>query len=409
MTPCQRLFVAWAPGGNKDIVYGDGVGTPMGGHDVNHLLIQIHYNNVWGDVTTDNSGVEFFYTERQEWTSDIFSLGATYPQIKIPSSSPIVEKTYWSSPDCFFGLFANRCNDEDQFIMDNGYPNCSSLVASLGCDYKFETPGLTATLRELCCVTCGDGIPETPKLFIDAAFSHMHTAGTHVEINHVRNGKEINTMIRKYYDFNFQQFVRYDPPIEVIPGDVFKVTCTWENNTDETIYGGERTEDEMWFMALSYYPRKNVVSRGCQPFTDPLSPDLLNYDDPQTLPANVFFEGWDETRKENYENDLRILQDQEVMLWGGPRIFYDTEKTDWEYIENNLTELAFLLAYKSLSPVHQDYAGYRKYRSKRHGEIEPICRPAYFPSDMTVNILSTSQNNKRYELTMDYTLNNTNT
>lgn len=51
-------------------------------------------------------------------------------------------------------------------------------------------------------------------------------------------------------------------PIEVLPGDEFGTTCTYDTTSkNTTTYFGWGTDQEMCFGGLIFYPEENVVSK----------------------------------------------------------------------------------------------------------------------------------------------------
>lgn len=56
------------------------------------------------------------------------------------------------------------------------------------------------------------------------------------------------------YDFDYQQ-VNIIPPRVVLPSDRLTLECYYDNVHNETIVGGESTQEEMCFGFIYYYPR----------------------------------------------------------------------------------------------------------------------------------------------------------
>ena len=66
------------------------------------------------------------------------------------------------------------------------------------------------------------------------------------------------------FDFENQRMYVNDPPIEVRPGDTIRTTCTYANPSDQRVYLGERTEDEMCFNFVMIYPISSIQGdRSC--------------------------------------------------------------------------------------------------------------------------------------------------
>ncbi|MCA9651619.1 MAG: hypothetical protein H6712_17520 [Myxococcales bacterium] len=61
-----------------------------------------------------------------------------------------------------------------------------------------------------------------------------------------------------FYDFNNQAFYANDPPVQIMPGDAIRTTCTYDNPHDFPVHFGEATEDEMCFNFVMAYPIEMV-------------------------------------------------------------------------------------------------------------------------------------------------------
>ncbi|CAG2245401.1 DBH [Mytilus edulis] len=57
---------------------------------------------------------------------------------------------------------------------------------------------------------------------------------------------------------------RFDPPLRVNPGDEIRTTCTYYFlSSNETIFFGEGTSDEMCYGFITYYPAQNIALPYC--------------------------------------------------------------------------------------------------------------------------------------------------
>lgn len=86
----------------------------------------------------------------------------------------------------------------------------------------------------------GDGF-----VFHSAAL-HMHTLGVTAEmvVEHA-DGSETCLARVPDWDFNWQRTYRLKEPVSVTGGDTIRLTCTWDNPTDQDVAWGEGTGDEM--------------------------------------------------------------------------------------------------------------------------------------------------------------------
>jgi hypothetical protein len=98
--------------------------------------------------------------------------------------------------------------------------------------------------------------------------THQHQLGTYANIELVdREGTP-----RKIYENVSWQHPRLSwprPRIRLLKGDKMRITCTWENPTDERVRFGPETTDEMCFILGFYYRDKRddapVNGGGCIP------------------------------------------------------------------------------------------------------------------------------------------------
>ncbi len=76
---------------------------------------------------------------------------------------------------------------------------------------------------------------------------HMHELGTSLRVDLERDGGDTECVVSvPRWDFNWQQFYFYEKPIVVQPGDLARLTCTYNTTTrDEVVRWGDGTSDEM--------------------------------------------------------------------------------------------------------------------------------------------------------------------
>lgn len=200
--PCQALptsdstFVAgWAPGVGTNVLPDDvGFETKPDAH----YLLQMHYWNVAGAKDQfDESGVAMCSTKTpRTHKAGVIAVGPT--SIQIPPRSTDVEVT-------------GSC------------PSIQTLLAG----------GFT----------------------ILGSSPHAHQTATRfkTEIVRLSGGTETLTHVDPW-DFDNQTTYSQDPPVEVAPGDEVRVTCTYDNPTNQTVTWGENSEDEMCFDFMAIYP-----------------------------------------------------------------------------------------------------------------------------------------------------------
>jgi hypothetical protein len=96
----------------------------------------------------------------------------------------------------------------------------------------------------------GCTVPQDTTVF--AVGPHMHQKGVHMRVTAAIDGEEVE-LYDDAYDF-FHQVMHPIEAVKLRTGDIVSVECTYENDSDATIYWGDSSLDEMCFVALSMYP-----------------------------------------------------------------------------------------------------------------------------------------------------------
>lgn len=197
----HRILGGWAPGVCSFELPKD-AGLPIQPGD--RLILQVHYHNPQRSRAKDSSGIGFWYSpELRQHDAGVMTVG-----------------------DVTLAIPPGKERHEEQ-----GY--CPWLTAS-------ET-----------------------KVF--AAFPHMHQLGRGMRTELFRNGQRVGDIVRDdAWDFAHQQFYSVEPAVTVAPGDLLRTTCTYDSTGRRavTLYG-DRTEDEMCFNFLLYYPYAPTDPIGC--------------------------------------------------------------------------------------------------------------------------------------------------
>jgi len=101
-------------------------------------------------------------------------------------------------------------------------------------------PALRPRFQETSTVRCT--FPTGTHLW--SLWPHMHRLGTSIEAVRVRKTGDRQTLLRvEPWDFNQQRTYPLDVDLE--SGDRVESTCWWNNVTDEYVFGGLHTSDEM--------------------------------------------------------------------------------------------------------------------------------------------------------------------
>jgi Copper type II ascorbate-dependent monooxygenase, C-terminal domain len=85
---------------------------------------------------------------------------------------------------------------------------------------------------------------------------HMHRTGIQSTSELIHNGTVVNKATVEYFDFAQQgaQLVQAEP-FKILPGDAFRVRCTYRSPPNNTTKFGLASSSEMCIASLLYYPR----------------------------------------------------------------------------------------------------------------------------------------------------------
>ena len=100
---------------------------------------------------------------------------------------------------------------------------------------------------------------------LTAIWPHMHQLGRHMKVVHEKNSGDV-TIHDLDYDFNEQINYSLLDPIAVAAGERFEVTCTYLNDTGQTVTFGDSSDSEMCFVGFYRYPSTNADIFDCTEF-----------------------------------------------------------------------------------------------------------------------------------------------
>lgn len=187
-----RVVFGWAPGASSFEMPKE---AGFAEDATTHFVVQVHYSNPTQEaVAADASGFDLCTTDQlRPNDADVMAFGTT--QIELP---PHASTTL----------------------------DCSIAVPSWGA---------------------------STHLF--AAFPHMHRLGTSITaVSHVQGGAAtVDLGTQAHWNFGEQSWIPIDDAL--VPGDVVETRCAWDNTTDATVSFGEKTEDEMCYSFVMYYPK----------------------------------------------------------------------------------------------------------------------------------------------------------
>jgi hypothetical protein len=110
-------------------------------------------------------------------------------------------------------------------------------VLGLGMDIPANTDGVTHVFEYT---------EEDSSFTLHDVGLHMHTMGRSAQMSVLRaSGEEVCLARVPQWDFNWQTAYSLAEPVTVNPGDTVRLSCTWDNPTDEDAAWGEGTGDEM--------------------------------------------------------------------------------------------------------------------------------------------------------------------
>jgi hypothetical protein len=110
-----------------------------------------------------------------------------------------------------------------------------------------------------CPGTCTETFLNNSITLISAQL-HMHAVGDAIKVEHTRAGEVLNTFKTEYYDYAFQDIVPASEAAGVVvqPGDGFDIECVYKTN--EQIYFGPESHNEMCISFIMYYPKLSDIN-----------------------------------------------------------------------------------------------------------------------------------------------------
>ncbi|XP_063420677.1 DBH-like monooxygenase protein 1 [Mytilus trossulus] len=206
---CVNIIGTWTVGSDGDCFH-NSTGFKIGSSGFQTAALQIHWNNRNRIPNmTDSSGLELFYTPNlRQYEAGMFAVGQEY--LNIPPRVPNIS-------------FRSSCSSA-----------CTEVMFPKG-------------------------------VFITRAVNHMHYKGIQQNIEIYRGNKKIRDITHEEeYTYDKPVFYQFDPPIRIRPGDEIRTTCTYSSlSSNETIFFGEGTSDEMCYGFITYYPAQNIALPYC--------------------------------------------------------------------------------------------------------------------------------------------------
>ncbi len=205
-TPESAWVDTWTPGGKESLLSQD-VGFQMKPGSL--LVLQVHYNLLatQGKGSPDQSGIRLRLTNGTAQTKPLFNVPLMAP-IELPcaksESGPLCDRD------------ASLADVSKRFGADLAAKE-PALVAQ--CDGGKITPGPTQS--------CDTAVPF--KMTVYAGRGHMHLLGKSMKVELNPGTPKAQTLLDvPQFDFDNQQRVAEPKPVVIGPGDVVRVTCTWD-------------------------------------------------------------------------------------------------------------------------------------------------------------------------------------
>jgi hypothetical protein len=98
----------------------------------------------------------------------------------------------------------------------------------------------------------------THPIYVWSAMLHAHLTIQRIKSEVFRDGQLIKTLGQEQalgFGFFDQRFKPIEPCFELLPGDEIVTTCDYNNSFPFDVTGGERTDQEMCTVFMTYFPR----------------------------------------------------------------------------------------------------------------------------------------------------------
>jgi hypothetical protein len=116
-------------------------------------------------------------------------------------------------------------------------------------DWNFAIPPNQETSETSHCT-----VPYDVEVF--GLMSHTHALGAHFSIAKWSGGATEHLYDSE--DWAHPVYQAHDPPFALSAGEGLSWTCTWNNTTDQTVFPGKNSTDEMCMTFAYAYPREGL-------------------------------------------------------------------------------------------------------------------------------------------------------
>jgi Copper type II ascorbate-dependent monooxygenase, N-terminal domain/Copper type II ascorbate-dependent monooxygenase, C-terminal domain len=245
-------LAAWAPGAGAQTLP-EGVGSLL--VKDSRIVMQVHYN-LSGGVKPDRTSAQLSFAPEGTKLIPMRTVLAVAP-VELPCPAGV------NSPNC----------DRDTVIAENAdkYGRAGSLIPQgllAKCnknlsDYQKSAGDATKVLT-----SCDETLRADATLY--AVAGHMHLRGRDIKLELNPGTPSAKTLLHiPNWDFHWQGNYWFKTPITVKPGDVLRVSCTFDNSASAQpvvnnkplepryVVWGESTTDEMCLGVLQATPKGN--------------------------------------------------------------------------------------------------------------------------------------------------------
>ncbi len=195
-----RFIAGWAPG-NEGSVLPQDVGLELP-DSTGWFILQVHYWNTTPDAADDASGMEMCITDTpRAHAASVHTLGSL--NLALPPRTQGIEVVGGCTPD------------------------------------------------------------STEPVHILGSTAHMHRLGVAMRTEVFRGGDTARMEpLMDVPSYSFDSQVSHPSEMVLMPGDTLRTTCRYNNTTSQTVYFGERTEDEMCFNFVLAWPAGALSNAG---------------------------------------------------------------------------------------------------------------------------------------------------
>lgn len=229
---------AWTPGA-LPVQHPPGTGHLISPGET--VVIQMHYNLA---ITRqpDQSGIDLQLEPADSGIAELVTLPLVAP-VEIPCPRDVegpqcerdfaIQRTAELYGERFKGLSDRRLRLCRQRLEDYASNTGEHAVGSCDITLPMATPDLTAF----------------------GVYGHMHELGTsfRFELNPESDNPILLLDIPRW-DFDWQDSYQFVEPVEIVAGDILRMTCTWDNSLSDDpryVVWGEGTTDEMCLGTLT--------------------------------------------------------------------------------------------------------------------------------------------------------------